>query len=118
MATQHLYTPSNPAVLCCAVLRCAAVHAWPPNTCCAAAGTSPLIQNTQTYSSIKTPIPRGAKLPQIIVQMPVYKESLEEVIQLSYFNVKRAMDFYTAKGGRVKFIICDDGFQVSWQLRL
>jgi hypothetical protein len=45
--------------------------------------------------------------------MPVYKESLEEVIQLSYFNVQRAMDFYTAKGGRVKFIVCDDGLQVS-----
>jgi hypothetical protein len=74
-----------------------------------------MIQNTQTYSSIKTPIPHGTKLPQIIVQMPVYKESLEEVIQLSYFNVKRAMDFYTAKGGRVKFIVCDDGFQVRWQ---
>uniref|UniRef100_A0A383WC27 Glycosyltransferase 2-like domain-containing protein n=1 Tax=Tetradesmus obliquus TaxID=3088 RepID=A0A383WC27_TETOB len=76
------------------------------------AGTSPLIKNTQTYSFLKTPIPRGAKLPQIIVQMPVYKESLEEVIQLSYFNVKRAMDYYTSKGGRVKFIVCDDGFQV------
>jgi hypothetical protein len=45
--------------------------------------------------------------------MPVYKESLEEVIQLSYFNVKRAMEFYAAKGGLVKFVICDDGFQVS-----
>ncbi|WIA41540.1 hypothetical protein OEZ86_008910 [Tetradesmus obliquus] len=75
-------------------------------------GTSPLVQNTQNYSSIKTPIPRGAKLPQIIVQMPVYKESLEETIQLSYFNVKWAMDYYTSKGGRVKFIVCDDGFQV------
>jgi hypothetical protein len=72
--------------------------------------------NTQNYSSIKTPIPRGAKLPQIIVQMPVYKESLEEVIQLSYFNVKRAMDFYAAKGGSVKFIVCDDGFQVKCSL--
>jgi hypothetical protein len=81
-----------------------------------AAGTSPLIQNSQNYSSIKTPIPRGAKLPQIVVQMPVYKESLEEVIQLSYFNVKRAMDFYAAKGGSVKFIVCDDGFQVRCAL--
>ena len=30
-------------------------------------------------SAIKTPVPPGAKLPQIVVQMPVYKESLEEV---------------------------------------
>jgi hypothetical protein len=35
--------------------------------------------NSQNYSAIKTPVPPGAKLPQIIVQMPVYKESLEEV---------------------------------------
>ena len=76
-------------------------------------GTSPLVMNTQNYSAIKTPIPRGAKLPPIVVQMPVYKEGLEEVIQVSYFNVKRAMDFYAAKGGHAKFIICDDGFQVS-----
>jgi hypothetical protein len=31
---------------------------------------------------------------------------------LSYFNVKKAMDFYVCKGGSAKFIICDDGFQV------
>jgi len=38
-------------------------------------------QNSQNYSALKTPISRGSKLPQIIVQMPVYKESLEEVRQ-------------------------------------
>jgi hypothetical protein len=42
-------------------------------------GTSPMDQNSQNYSAIKTPVPPGAKLPQIVVQMPVYKESLEEV---------------------------------------
>lgn len=31
---------------------------------------------------------------------------------LSYFNVKKAMDYYISKGGTAKFIICDDGFQV------
>jgi hypothetical protein len=36
-------------------------------------------RNSQNYSAIKTPVPPGAKLPQIVVQMPVYKESLEEV---------------------------------------
>lgn len=36
-------------------------------------------QNSQNYSAIKTPVPPGSKLPQIVVQMPVYKESLEEV---------------------------------------
>jgi hypothetical protein len=36
-------------------------------------------RNSQNYSAIKTPVPPGSKLPQIVVQMPVYKESLEEV---------------------------------------
>ena len=36
-------------------------------------------QNSQNYSALKTPIPPGSVLPQIVVQMPVYKESLEEV---------------------------------------
>jgi hypothetical protein len=44
--------------------------------------------------------------------MPVYKEDLDEVIALSYFNVRKAMDYYESKGGETKFIICDDGFQV------
>lgn len=35
-----------------------------------------------------------------------------QVIMLSYFNVKQAMDYYVSKGGSAKFIICDDGFQV------
>jgi hypothetical protein len=36
-------------------------------------------RNSQNYSALKTPVPPGSKLPQIVVQMPVYKESLEEV---------------------------------------
>lgn len=35
-----------------------------------------------------------------------------QVIKLSFFNVKEAMDYYVSKGGSAKFIICDDGFQV------
>lgn len=44
-----------------------------------AGGTSPMDRNSQNYSALKTPAPPGSKLPQIVVQMPVYKESLEEV---------------------------------------
>lgn len=73
-------------------------------------------RNSQNYSAIKTPIPKGARLPQIVVQMPVYKESLEEVIKLTYYNVRRAMDYYTKHGGRVKFIVCDDGLQVRHRI--
>lgn len=38
-----------------------------------------------------------------------------QVIMLSYFNVKKAMDYYASKGGTSKFIVCDDGFQVQQQ---
>jgi hypothetical protein len=39
-----------------------------------------------------------------------------QVIMLSYYNVKKAMDYYVSKGGTAKFIICDDGFQVrAWR---
>ena len=71
-----------------------------------------LSTNSQNYSCVKTPVPEGVKLPLIVVQMPVYKEDLDEVIAISYFNVKKAMDFYESMGGRCKYFICDDGFQV------
>eukprot|EP00877_Chromochloris_zofingiensis_P011428 jgi/Chrzof1/6539/Cz19g00110.t1 len=71
-----------------------------------------LNKNSQTYSAVRTPVPAGSKLPQIVVQMPVYKESLDEVISKSYFNVIKAITHYISKGGVAKYIICDDGLQV------
>lgn len=38
-----------------------------------------------------------------------------QVIMLSYFNVKEAVDHYVSQGGTAKFIVCDDGFQVRQQ---
>jgi hypothetical protein len=77
-----------------------------------AASNRALDQNSQFYSAIKTPIPLNAKLPFILVQMPVYKEGLEGVIKQSFFNVKKAMDYYEAQGGRTKYMICDDGLML------
>eukprot|EP00877_Chromochloris_zofingiensis_P008744 jgi/Chrzof1/4122/UNPLg00787.t1 len=71
-----------------------------------------LDKNAQHYSAIKTPIPKGSKLPQIVVQMPVYKESLDEVISKTFFNVSKAVQHYISKGGVAKYVICDDGLQV------
>jgi hypothetical protein len=77
-----------------------------------ASSSRSLEQNSQYYSAVKTPIPPNATLPTIIVQMPVYKESLEEVIVKSFENVKKAMDYYEARGGKSKYFICDDGLQL------
>lgn len=77
-----------------------------------AASVRSLECNSQYYSAIKTPIPPDADLPLIVVQMPVYKEGLDEVIVKSYENVKRAMDYYASRGGQSKFFICDDGLQL------
>lgn len=45
--------------------------------------------------------------------MPVYKESLSDVIIPSCMSVMRAMNYYQEQGGEVKFFVCDDGFQVG-----
>ncbi len=47
------------------------------------------------------------------MQIPVYKESLEEVIVPTFASLKPAMDAYKKIGGHVKLIICDDGLQ-AW----
>jgi hypothetical protein len=74
-----------------------------------------LERNSQYFSAIKTPVPRNATLPMIVVQMPVYKEGLEEVIVKSFLNVKKAMDYYITRGGQTKFFVCDDGLQLIAQ---
>ncbi|KAF8057139.1 hypothetical protein HT031_006148 [Scenedesmus sp. PABB004] len=62
-------------------------------------GTSPLEINSQNFSAIKTPVPKGTALPQIIVQMPVYKEGLaevippEEAVERSNFYAKHGIAF-------------------------
>lgn len=79
---------------------------------CIAASSKSFETNSQFYSAIKTPVHPDTKLPMIVVQMPVYKEGLDEVIVKSYENVKKAMDYYESKGGQSKFFICDDGLQL------
>lgn len=36
-----------------------------------------------------------------------------QVIMVSYLNVTKAMNYYVARGGTAKFVVCDDGFQVG-----
>ncbi|KAF9484563.1 hypothetical protein BDN70DRAFT_797466 [Pholiota conissans] len=70
-------------------------------------------ENSRYYSAIR-PVPNpdvDRALPHITVEMPVYKESLEETITPSVFSLKKAMQTYARQGGTSAIIIHDDGLQ-------
>ena len=72
-------------------------------------------QNSKYYSAIPPPAPpKGAqeRLPHITIQMPVYKESLEQTITPSVESLKKAMHTYARQGGTSSIMINDDGLQL------
>ncbi|KAG8810640.1 hypothetical protein FRC17_002848, partial [Serendipita sp. 399] len=72
-------------------------------------------QNSKYYSAIPPPAPpKGVveHLPHVTIQMPVYKESLEQTIAPSVESIKKAMQTYARQGGTSSIMICDDGIQV------
>jgi hypothetical protein len=54
----------------------------------------------------------GSSYSLLRPQIPVYKESLEEVIIPTFASIEPAMAAYRRIGGQVKVIVCDDGLQV------
>ncbi|KAF8452284.1 glycosyl transferase family group 2-domain-containing protein [Boletus edulis BED1] len=71
-------------------------------------------ENSRYYSAVK-PEPNkelDANLPHITIQMPVYKESLEQTITPSVFYLKKAMQSYARQGGSSAIFIHDDGLQL------
>ena len=72
-------------------------------------------QNSKYYSAIP-PLapPKGTqeRLPHITIQMPVYKESLEQTIAPSVESLKKAMHTYARQGGTSSIMINDDGLQL------
>ncbi|KIK60109.1 hypothetical protein GYMLUDRAFT_244550 [Collybiopsis luxurians FD-317 M1] len=56
-------------------------------------------------------------LPQITIQCPVYKESLELTIAPSVFSIKKAMQRYARQGGTSSFFLCDNGLITSEEVR-
>jgi cellulose synthase/poly-beta-1,6-N-acetylglucosamine synthase-like glycosyltransferase len=52
------------------------------------------------------------ELSHVTVQLPVYKESLEDVIMPTIESLKRAITTYERQGGSVGILICDDGLQL------
>ncbi|KAJ7049552.1 glycosyl transferase family group 2-domain-containing protein [Mycena amicta] len=71
-------------------------------------------ENSRYYSAVR-PEPNPAvdqALPHVTVELPVYKESLEETIAPSVFSIKKAMQTYARQGGTSSIFVHDDGLQI------
>ncbi|KAK7018371.1 Glyco-trans-2-like domain-containing protein [Favolaschia claudopus] len=71
-------------------------------------------ENSRYYSAVK-PAPNAAldgALPHVTVELPVYKESLEETIAPSVYSLKKAMQTYARQGGTSSIFVHDDGLQL------
>ncbi|EJD07746.1 uncharacterized protein FOMMEDRAFT_74790 [Fomitiporia mediterranea MF3/22] len=71
-------------------------------------------ENSKYYSAIP-PLPNKVvdnNLPHVTIQMPVYKESLTQVLAPSIESIKKAMQTYARQGGTSTIFINDDGLQL------
>lgn len=71
-------------------------------------------RNSRYYSAIP-PQPNkeiDAALPHITIQMPVYKESLDNVLRPSFESLKKAMQTYARQGGTSSIFVNDDGLRL------
>ncbi|KAF9813569.1 hypothetical protein IEO21_05501 [Rhodonia placenta] len=71
-------------------------------------------ENSKYYSAVP-PAPNkevDSNLPQITIEMPVYKESLKETIAPSVYSLKKAMQTYARQGGTSSIFVHDDGLQL------
>ncbi|KAL7424393.1 hypothetical protein Q5752_000075 [Cryptotrichosporon argae] len=64
------------------------------------------------YFSGVAPKRTMGELPLVTVQLPVYKESLEEVLMPTVESLKKAITTYERQGGSVSVLVCDDGLQL------
>lgn len=69
--------------------------------------------NSRFYSPVKPNLARayaaGFVPPRITIQMPVYTESLEGVIQPTITSLKAAISHYESRGGSASIFVNDDG---------
>ncbi|CAM9966098.1 unnamed protein product, partial [Choristocarpus tenellus] len=77
---------------------------------CALGPVAHMQTNSQFFSAVAPR--RSLVYPDITVEMPVYKESLEAVILPSIISLEAAMSHYRKAGGSSKIFINDDGLQV------
>ncbi|KAK4670264.1 uncharacterized protein QC763_210170 [Podospora pseudopauciseta] len=73
------------------------------------------VANNSKYYSGKPPrrLNRDANaLPHVTIQMPVYKEGLNAVIQPTVVSLKAAISTYEMQGGSANIFVNDDGMQL------
>jgi cellulose synthase/poly-beta-1,6-N-acetylglucosamine synthase-like glycosyltransferase len=70
-----------------------------------------MMQNSLYYSG-KAPKHLLYDLPHISVVIPVYKESLSEVLAPTIVSLSKAVQTYELQGGTANIIICEDGLQI------
>jgi cellulose synthase/poly-beta-1,6-N-acetylglucosamine synthase-like glycosyltransferase len=102
-----------PLVFCIALFFCIQIV----NTVSVVIGpVAQLYQNSKYYSATPPPAPpKGDQqelLPHVTIQMPVYKESLEQTIAPSIESIKKAMQTYARQGGTSSIMVNDDGLQL------
>lgn len=71
-------------------------------------------ENSRYYSAVPPSANKevDAALPHITVELPVFKESLEQTIAPSVFSIKKAMQTYARQGGTSAIFVHDDGLQL------
>ncbi|KAF2683165.1 hypothetical protein K458DRAFT_341123 [Lentithecium fluviatile CBS 122367] len=77
--------------------------------------TSHVRENSRFYSG-KAPrrLHRDGRsnLPHVTIQMPVYKEGLQAVIEPTIRSIKAAISTYEMQGGTANILVNDDGMQI------
>ncbi|GAA5994923.1 glycosyltransferase family 2 protein [Rhodotorula paludigena] len=69
-------------------------------------------RNSLFYSAVPPIRQINGPLPHITVMMPVYKESLEEVLAPTIESVSQCIRTYELQGGTASIIVCEDGMQL------
>ncbi|KAK9366094.1 glycosyl transferase family group 2-domain-containing protein [Lipomyces kononenkoae] len=70
--------------------------------------------NSSTFSAVKPPklSASNVQLPHVTIQCPVYKESLEGVINPTMQSLLTAITTYELQGGSANIFVNDDGMQL------
>lgn len=69
-------------------------------------------ENTLFFSARPPPRDYQGTLPHITIMMPVYKESLDDVLAPTIESVSKAIRTYELQGGTASIIVCEDGMQL------
>ncbi|KAJ3511596.1 hypothetical protein NLJ89_g4008 [Agrocybe chaxingu] len=109
--TRFALLVTMPVIYCVSIFFCLQLIG---NLCLIFGPVAQYHENSMYYSAVKPDPNPGVdrNLPHITIQMPVYKESLEQTIAPSVYSVKKAMQTYARQGGTSAIFICDDGMQL------